>query len=54
MLYFIDTNIVIYAIEGQPALQQRARNHIAGLEAAGNQFLVSDPAIDSLLTTRIF
>lgn len=42
MLYFLDTNIVIYAIEGQIALQQRARNHLATLEAAGHRFLISD------------
>jgi hypothetical protein len=32
MLYYLDTNIVIYATEGQLAFQQRARNHIAALE----------------------
>lgn len=42
MLYFFNTNIVIYAIEGQIALQQRAKNHIASLEAAGHRFLISD------------
>jgi hypothetical protein len=31
MLYYLDTNIVIYAVEGQPALRQRARNHLAAL-----------------------
>lgn len=42
MLYHLDTNIVIYAVEGQPAFQQRARNHIAALEAAGHRFVVSE------------
>jgi predicted nucleic acid-binding protein len=42
MLYYLDTNIVIYAVEGQPAFQQRARNHIAALEAAGHRFVVSE------------
>src|SRR5437870_13721584 len=42
MLYYLDSNIVIYAVEGQPALQQRARNHIAALEAAGHRFVVSE------------
>ncbi len=42
MLYYLDTNIVVYAVEGQAALQQRARNHIASLEAAGHSFLISD------------
>lgn len=42
MLYFLDTNIVIYAVEGQPALRQRARNHLAALEAAGHRFVISE------------
>jgi predicted nucleic acid-binding protein len=42
MLYYLDTNIVIYAVEGQLALQQRARNHIAHLENAGHRFGVSE------------
>ncbi len=42
MLYFLDTNIVIYAVEGQPALRQRARDHVAALEAAGHRFVVSE------------
>jgi predicted nucleic acid-binding protein len=42
MLYYLDTNVVIYAVEGQPALQQRARNHIATLENAGHRFGVSE------------
>jgi predicted nucleic acid-binding protein len=42
VLYYLDTNIVIYAVEGQPPFQQRARNHIAALEAAGHRFVVGD------------
>src|SRR6266436_581300 len=42
MLYYLDTNVVIYAVEGQPPFQQRARNHIAALEAAGHRFVVSE------------
>jgi predicted nucleic acid-binding protein len=42
MLYFLDTCIVIYAVEGQPAFQQRALAHIAALEAAGHHFLISE------------
>jgi predicted nucleic acid-binding protein len=42
MLYYLDTNIVIYAVEGQPPLQQWARNHIAGLENAGERFVISE------------
>jgi predicted nucleic acid-binding protein len=42
MLYYLDSNVVIYALEGQPALRQRARNHIAALEIAGHRFVVSE------------
>jgi predicted nucleic acid-binding protein len=42
MLYYLDTCIVIYAVEGQPPFQQRARNHIAALENAGHRFVISD------------
>lgn len=42
MLYYLDTNIVIYAVEGQPPFQQRARDHIAALENAGHRFVISD------------
>ncbi len=42
MLYYLDSNIVIYAVDGQPAVQQRARNHIAALELAGHRFGVSE------------
>lgn len=42
MLYYLDTCIIIYAVEGQPVLQQRAQTHIAALEAAGHRFLISE------------
>lgn len=42
MLYYLDTCIVIYSVEGQLPFQQRARNHLAALEAAGHTFVVSD------------
>jgi predicted nucleic acid-binding protein len=42
MLVFLDTCIVIYAVEGQAPFQQRAQTHIAALEAAGDHFLISD------------
>jgi predicted nucleic acid-binding protein len=42
MLYDLDSNIVIDAVEGQPPFQQRARDHIAALENAGHRFVVSD------------
>jgi predicted nucleic acid-binding protein len=42
MLTYLDTCIVIYAVEGQATFQQRAQTHIATLEAAGHRFLISD------------
>lgn len=42
MWYYLDTNIVIYAVEGLPGFQQRARNHLASLEQASHRFVVSD------------
>jgi predicted nucleic acid-binding protein len=33
--------IVIYAVEGNPADQQRALNHLAALEQAGHRFVIS-------------
>ena len=42
MLYYLDACIVIYCVEGQPAFQVRARNHIAALESAGHRFVVSE------------
>jgi uncharacterized protein len=42
MLVYLDTCIVIYAVEGQVPFQQRAQGHIATLEAAGDRFLISD------------
>src|SRR5260370_41487874 len=34
--------IVIYAVEGNPADQQRAFNHLAALEQAGYRFAISE------------
>ena len=42
MLYFLDTVIVIYAVEGSPADQQRALSHLAALELAGHHFTISE------------
>jgi hypothetical protein len=41
MLVYLDTCIVIYAVEGQAPFQQRAQSHIGALEAAGSRFLIS-------------
>jgi len=42
VLYYLDTMIVIYAVEGNPADQQRTLNHLAALEQAGRRFAISD------------
>lgn len=42
MLYYLDSVIVVYAVEGNAADQQRALDHLAALERAGHRFAVSD------------
>jgi hypothetical protein len=42
VLYYLDTVIVIYAVEGNPVDQQRALNHLAALEQAGHRFVISE------------
>jgi predicted nucleic acid-binding protein len=42
VLYYLDTVIVIYAVEGNPADQQRALTHLATLEQAGHRFAISE------------
>jgi predicted nucleic acid-binding protein len=42
VLYYLDTVIVIYAVEGNPADQQRALNHLAAFEQAGHRFVISE------------
>jgi predicted nucleic acid-binding protein len=42
VLYYRDTVIVIFAVEGNPADQQRALNHLAALERAGHRFAISE------------
>lgn len=42
MLVYLDTNIVIYAIEGQAPLRQRALNHLQSLQTSGFSFAISD------------
>lgn len=42
MLYYLDTVIVIYAVEGNPADQLRAMNHLNILEQAGHSFMISE------------
>jgi hypothetical protein len=42
VLYYLDTMIVIYAVEGNAADQQRALIHLAALSNANHQFAISD------------
>lgn len=42
MLYYLDTVIVIYAVEGNPVDQQRALNYLVALEQAGHRFAISE------------
>ena len=49
MLYYLDTMIVIYAVEGNPADQQRALNHLAALEQADHQFAISELTLTECL-----
>jgi predicted nucleic acid-binding protein len=42
VLYYLDTMIVIYAVEGNPADQQRALSHLLALEQAGHRFAISE------------
>jgi len=42
VLYFLNAVIVIYAVEGNPADQQRALSHLAALEQAGHRFAISE------------
>lgn len=42
MLVYLDTVICIYAVEGAPAFQARARARLATLRSAGDQPAISD------------
>lgn len=42
MRYYLDTVVVIYAVEGVPVHQQRAIDHLAALEQAGHHFAISE------------
>jgi predicted nucleic acid-binding protein len=42
MVYYLDTCIVIYWIEGPAPFDARVRTHIATLQAAGHYFAVSE------------
>ena len=49
MLYYLDTVIVIYAVEGNPADQQRALNHMAAAEQAGHRFAINELTLTECL-----
>ena len=42
MIVFLDTNIVIYAVESDPTFGARAQKRIATALAAGDSLMVSD------------
>jgi predicted nucleic acid-binding protein len=42
MIVYLDTNIIIYAVEAPPALGLRAQVRIASARAAGDSFMLSD------------
>ncbi len=42
MLYYLDTCIVIYWVEGPAPFDIRVRNYLAALQAAGHRFAVSE------------
>ena len=42
MLYYLDTVIVIYAVEGNPDDKKRAKVHLDALEKAGHRFAISE------------
>src|SRR5437773_11768945 len=42
MLYYLDTVIVIHAVEGNPADKKRAKDHLDALEQAGHRFAISE------------
>ena len=42
MILFLDTNIVIYVVEGNPAFAPKAVLRLAAAQSAGDSFMVSD------------
>lgn len=42
MLYYLDTNIVIYAVQAGAPEHQRAIGHLAAIELAGHRFVISE------------
>src|SRR5919198_3901412 len=42
MIVFLDTNIVIYAVENPPTFGARALARLGALRSAGDSFMVSD------------
>ena len=49
MLYYLDTVIVIYAVEGNPADQQRALNRLDALEQRGHRFAINELTLTECL-----
>lgn len=43
MILFLDTNIVIYVVEGNPLFAPKAVLRLAAAQSAGDTFMISDP-----------
>jgi predicted nucleic acid-binding protein len=53
VLYHLDTVIVIYAVEGNPADQQRALNHLEAAEQAGHRFAINELTLTECLVPAL-
>jgi len=53
MLYYLDTNIVIYAVQAGAPEHQRAVGHLAALELAGHRFVISELTLTETLILPI-
>jgi len=42
MIVFLDTNIVIYAVEDSPSFGARANAHLTALRSTNHEFMISD------------
>jgi len=49
VLYYLDSVIVIYAVEGNATDQQRALNHLQTLEQSGHRFAISELTLTECL-----
>jgi hypothetical protein len=52
MLIYLDSVVVIYAVEGAPALQARAKARLSALHSAGDDLATSISADWNALSSR--